>query len=154
MVPSNDVKDALNVRGAIAFAQRTGKRLHWYHALDEVSGRRVSNLSLINRLQCLHSGQMNSRMGCIPLVIGMLVMINLNFDVEGGVVNGCAGVLRSVRYRKGINSERHAVSCVVDAPSLSGENLPCLQPCEVVALEDTVELEFRDNYSGKKCKVK
>ena len=136
------------------FAQRTGKRLHWYHALDEVSGRHVLNLSLINQLQSLHSGQTNSRMGCISLVIGMPVMINSNFDVEGGVVNGCAGVLRSVRYRKGVNGERHAVSCVVDAPSSSGENLPCLRPHEVVALEDTVDLEFRDNYSGKKCKVK
>ena len=154
IVPSNDVKDALNIRGTIAFAQQTGRQLHWYHAIDEVGGKPVSNLDLISRLKALHSGQTNSRLGCIPLVIGMPVMINSNFDVEAGIVNGCTGVLKSIRYRKGVNGERHAVSCVVNAPGSSGENLPGLQSNEVVALQDTVDLEFRYKHSGKKCKVK
>ncbi|KAI0038038.1 hypothetical protein FA95DRAFT_1470773, partial [Auriscalpium vulgare] len=34
IVAENVVKDALNQRAAIAFAERTGRPLHWYHAVD------------------------------------------------------------------------------------------------------------------------
>ncbi|KAI0038800.1 hypothetical protein FA95DRAFT_1471185, partial [Auriscalpium vulgare] len=34
IVAENVVKDALNQRAALAFAERTGRPLHWYHAVD------------------------------------------------------------------------------------------------------------------------
>ncbi|EIM85240.1 uncharacterized protein STEHIDRAFT_60036, partial [Stereum hirsutum FP-91666 SS1] len=34
IVSNNAVKDALNVKATIAFAQRTGKALHWYYSTD------------------------------------------------------------------------------------------------------------------------
>ncbi|KAF8438098.1 hypothetical protein L210DRAFT_3312603, partial [Boletus edulis BED1] len=34
IVYNNEVKDALNERAAIAFAQRTGTPLHWYECID------------------------------------------------------------------------------------------------------------------------
>ncbi|KAF8123345.1 hypothetical protein EV363DRAFT_1106481, partial [Boletus edulis] len=34
IVYNNEVKDALNERAAIAFAQRTGMPLHWYECID------------------------------------------------------------------------------------------------------------------------
>ncbi|KAJ7094148.1 hypothetical protein C8R44DRAFT_581449, partial [Mycena epipterygia] len=58
----------------------------------------------------------NQRLGMIPLVIGMPVMITQNFDVEGGVVNRCTGKLVSVRYRFRDDGKRIALSCVIEAP--------------------------------------
>jgi hypothetical protein len=37
-------------------------------------------------------------MGKLLLVISMPVMICKNFDVKGGVVNGCIGMLKSIYY--------------------------------------------------------
>ena len=43
-------------------------------------------------------------------------MISQNFDVPGGVVNGCSGTLKSVRSRLDEKGRRHAISCVIEAP--------------------------------------
>jgi hypothetical protein len=111
IVSENSTKDAFNIKAAHAFAKRTGRPLHWYHASDTVGRNKpqaVSNPDLIRHLQGMDSGATNSRLGKIPLVIGMPVMISQNFDVHGGVVNGCYGSLRSVRYRVDRNGNRHA----------------------------------------------
>ncbi|KAG1837383.1 hypothetical protein DFJ58DRAFT_668945, partial [Suillus subalutaceus] len=65
----------------------------------------------------LHSGSTSQRLGRIPLVIGMLVMIGQNFDISAGIVNGCIGNLHSIRYSVDVNGQRHAMSCVVHTPS-------------------------------------
>ncbi|KAJ3911582.1 hypothetical protein F5877DRAFT_55152, partial [Lentinula edodes] len=90
----------------------------------------------------MDSGQTNHRLGRIPLVIGMPIMITQNFDVQGGVVNGCHGVLKSIRYRLDEQGRRHAISCVVSAPKTSAEAaLPYLEhKTDVVALEDKISL--------------
>ncbi|KAH7906695.1 hypothetical protein BJ138DRAFT_1162005 [Hygrophoropsis aurantiaca] len=58
----------------------------------------------------------------------MPVMFTLNFDVESGIVNGCTGTLKSIRYRTDSEGRRHAVSCVVDTPNVTGASLPDLFP--------------------------
>ncbi|KAJ4493163.1 hypothetical protein C8J55DRAFT_394788, partial [Lentinula edodes] len=80
----------------------------------------------------------------IPLVIGMPIMIMQNFDIQGGVVNGCHGVLKSIRYRLDDQGCRHAISCVVSASNISAETaLPYLDhKTDVVALEDKISLLF------------
>ncbi|KAJ7751380.1 hypothetical protein B0H16DRAFT_1243404, partial [Mycena metata] len=82
----------------------------------------------------------NSRLGRIPLVIGMPVMISQNFDVQGGVVNGCTGTLISVRYQVGGDGKRYALSCVVDAPDTTPGILPDLPNHHVVSLRDTTKI--------------
>ncbi|KAJ7649267.1 hypothetical protein B0H17DRAFT_852450, partial [Mycena rosella] len=86
----------------------------------------------------------NSRLGMIPLVIGMPVMIAQNFDVPGGVVNGRSGILKSVRYRVDAEGNRHAISCVVEAPDTSPGIIDGLPDHHVVALQDTVSITFKD----------
>ncbi|KAF8064263.1 hypothetical protein FPV67DRAFT_1399581, partial [Lyophyllum atratum] len=81
-------------------------------------------------------------LGRLPLVIGMPVMICQNFDVEGGVVNGCAGTLKKIRYRVDNEGDRHAISCVVQAPTTTGAVLPHLDEHDVAVLEDTTEMSF------------
>ncbi|KAF9053997.1 hypothetical protein BDP27DRAFT_1141204, partial [Rhodocollybia butyracea] len=82
--------------------------------------------------------------GCLPLVIGMPVMITQNFDVESGVVNGCQGTLSKIRYRVDAYGNRHAISCVVRAPTTtSNELLPFMETeHDVAVLEDSVKLTF------------
>lgn len=154
IVSDNDVKDALNEKAAEAFAQQTGRELHWYYASDKRNGKEINDEALKTKLGSLHSGQTHHRLGKIPLVIGMPVMISQNFDVGAGVVNGCTGVLKDVRYRVGSDGRRHAISCVVYAPSTTGESLPYLADRHVVALEDSVDMDFVHPYSKRRCRVK
>ncbi|KAJ4464237.1 hypothetical protein C8J55DRAFT_405368, partial [Lentinula edodes] len=86
----------------------------------------------------------NQRLGRIPLVIGMPVMITHNFDVQSGVVNGCHGILKSIRYRLDSQGRQHAISCVISTQSINADSpLPYLDDAkDVVALEDKVSLSF------------
>ncbi|THU92917.1 hypothetical protein K435DRAFT_671219, partial [Dendrothele bispora CBS 962.96] len=92
----------------------------------------------------MDSGKTRQRMGKLPLVLGMPVMITHNFDVASGIVNGCVGTLKSIRYQLGKSGKRHAISCVVSSPSDTATTvpLPHLNNSEFVALKDTVELSF------------
>ncbi|KAJ7086285.1 hypothetical protein C8R43DRAFT_826701, partial [Mycena crocata] len=83
-----------------------------------------------------------SRLGMIPLVIGMPVVICQNFDVAGGVVNGCVGKLVSVRYETGQDGKRYAISCVVEAPDTNPGILPDLPDHHVVSLRDTTNISL------------
>ncbi|TFK91097.1 hypothetical protein K466DRAFT_441083, partial [Polyporus arcularius HHB13444] len=87
----------------------------------------------------LHSGNTGQRLGRIPLVLGMPVIISQNFDVNGGVVNGTIGRLAQIRYRTDrSNGRRYLKSCVVRLPELGGEALHSLQPGDYPVMEDTV----------------
>ncbi|KAJ3724888.1 hypothetical protein C8R42DRAFT_560325, partial [Lentinula raphanica] len=83
----------------------------------------------------------NYRVGRLPLVIGMPVIVGSNYDVPAGIVNGTQGVLRKVRYWIDDIGDRHLVSCVVHCPHLRDfQNLPNLQKNEVAVMEDTVSM--------------
>ncbi|KAJ7763348.1 hypothetical protein B0H16DRAFT_1311103, partial [Mycena metata] len=91
----------------------------------------------------MDSGKTNNRLGRLPLVIGMPVMIAQNFDVPGGVVNGCVGKLVSVRYHLGPDGKRYALSAVIEAPDTTPGIIPELPLHHVVSLRDTVKLYFK-----------
>ena len=91
VVSENAQKDALNIRAAEAFARKTNQPLHWYHAIDTQQRNIVTDPTLNVYLEKLNSGVTNQRLGKIPLVIGIPVMIAQNYDVENGIVNGCTG---------------------------------------------------------------
>jgi hypothetical protein len=114
----------------------------------------VSDNSLKDRLMRLHSGQTNQRLGRIPLVLGMPVMMSTNFDVDAGVVNGCTGILKQILYRTDSDGKHHTISCVVHAPNMTGDHMPGLPQHYVVALEDTIEMKFIHPHSKRKCKIR
>lgn len=153
IVATNAMKDALNERATKAFAARTGRALHWYYAVDKRRGKAVTDVALRDHMIGLESGKTNQRLGRIPMVIGMPVMIMQNFDVPSGVVNGCKGTLTKIRYRIDNDGRRHAISCVIRAPQTSFQTpLPFLADKElVVALEDTNSMSFVYKPSGKRC---
>ncbi|KAJ7061432.1 hypothetical protein C8F01DRAFT_930684, partial [Mycena amicta] len=82
----------------------------------------------------------NQRLGKIPLVIGMPVMMTQNFDVANGVVNGSRGILRRIRYTVDTQGNRHATSCVVNIPDMEGPALEGLPEKHAAIMEDKVEM--------------
>ncbi|KAI0750597.1 hypothetical protein BC629DRAFT_1268657, partial [Irpex lacteus] len=76
------------------------------------------------------------RLGRIPLVLGMKVIVSQNFDVTAGIVNGSIGVLKRIRYRLNDKGERVLTSCVV---SLEDEepNIPGMAANDAPILADT-----------------
>ncbi|KAF8167651.1 hypothetical protein B0H34DRAFT_641518, partial [Crassisporium funariophilum] len=81
-------------------------------------------------------------MGKIPLVVGMPVMIAQNYDVEGGVVNGCTGILKKIRYQTDREGRRYATSCIVESETITGDILPSLGPNQAAVLQDTIDMTF------------
>jgi hypothetical protein len=90
----------------------------------------------------LNSGKTNMRLGKIPLVIGMPIIVSQNFDVEGGIVNGSTGILKKVRYSLNDDNQLVLRSCIVEISQSSDEALPNLRPHEIPIIEDSVELRF------------
>ncbi|KAF8204731.1 hypothetical protein BJ912DRAFT_827724, partial [Pholiota molesta] len=82
----------------------------------------------------------NQRLGKIPLVLGMPVMITQNYDVENGIVNGCTGILKKIRYREDNQGNRYATSCVIESETFTGEPLTGLHPRQAVVLQDTTDM--------------
>ena len=153
IVSDNATKDALNTRLAAKFAADTGQKLEWYYSTDKRAGNTLTDPQLKETLQQLHSGQTNYRLGKIPLVKGMPVLINQNFDVEGGIVNGSTGTIESIRYRTDENGDRHLISCTVLVQDCTDDALPHLQPYHIPILEDTVDMTFIHPFSKRKCTI-
>ena len=154
IVSNNECKDALNVRATAEFAANNNKPMHWYYASDTRGNKNIEDEKLQHHLESMHSGKTNQRMKKIPLVIGMPVMICQNFDVEHGVVNGCTGKLKKVRYHTDIKGHRHALSCVIEAPNTTGSPLTGIDKQSVVVLQDTTDMKFIHPYSHKICTIK
>jgi hypothetical protein len=154
IVSNNECKDALNIKATADFATKTGRPMHWYYALDTRGGKEIQDERLHQHLETMHSGKTNQRLKRIPLVIGMPVIICQNFDVEHGVVNGCTGTLKRIRYRTDQNGNRHALSCIVGAPTTSGTPLHGLERQSVAVLRDTTEMRFIHPFSHKTCTIK
>lgn len=154
IISQNESKDVLNNAAAIAFAKRSGRKLHWYYAVDRHDGRLLEDVNLVSHLRHMNSSVTNYRLGRLPLVIGMPVMVASNFDVENGIVNGCSGILESVRYWVDDNGERHALSCVVRSDCITGAALPRLNEHEAVVLADDKPIHFVHPASNKKCTIR
>ncbi|KAI0717166.1 hypothetical protein C8Q76DRAFT_573189, partial [Earliella scabrosa] len=87
----------------------------------------------------LHSGETNQRLGKIPLVIGMPVIVSHNFDVHSGVVNGSIGRLKKVRYQVDQETgERYLRSCIVHLPNIHASPLSQLETGDFPIMEDNV----------------
>jgi hypothetical protein len=160
IVTNNATRDAINRRAAEAFAEQTSSQLHWYHAIDTHRKAKITDASLIQKLEEQHSGQTKHRLRKIPLVIGMPVAVNHNFDVPAGVVNGSYGILRKIRYFTDEGGLRYLKSCVVEIDDSDAVNVPHLPAHHFPILPDTTELKFEHGASikdallnGNKCRL-
>ena len=154
IVSDNATKDAINEQAARAFAKNTGQQLHWYHASDRYRGKPILDEAVLARLQQLPSGRTAHRLGAIPLVIGMPVIISQNFDVAGGVVNGSIGTLAKIRYTTDKSTDRrHLVSCVIRLPDTTAPGMSGLEDKQFPVLQDTVKMSFKHPYTGKQLTV-
>ena len=134
------------------FAWRTGQCVHWYHVTDTYRGQPIEDAAIIDLLDTLPSNKTSGRLGALPLVLGMPVVITKNFDVMGGVVNGSKGVLHKVHYCVGDYGKKYLTSCVVELPELTTDPLPNLPAGLVAVLPNKVEMKsLRHPNSGRIC---
>lgn len=147
----NSVKDILNLYATISYAARNKKRMHLYYADDFRAGDLVTDEPLRDYLHALHTGK-TKYMGMLPLAIGMRVQFLHNYDVSGGIVNGCEGILKKIRYTTDKYGRRHATSCVVLVESSSCSTMPHLVEHEVVALRESVDFTIRNPKTKKTVK--
>lgn len=153
IVSNNEVKDMINEAAAQTFACKTGQLLHWYFCQD-FANRKPVDSTIRSSIKKLHSGKTGYRLGRLPLVITMPVMITQNINVQSGIVNGCIGMLVHIHYMTDNEGQQHAVSCVVHTPSSSGDNLVHLPPFHSVVLEDTVDVALTQPHSKQVFKFK
>lgn len=91
IVSENATKDALQLK-------------HLLNKLVDISSgtthnrKQISDPMLKQHLLSMTSNNTGHRLGHIPLVIRMAVMIMTNFDVSNSVINGRMGTLKSVPY--------------------------------------------------------
>jgi hypothetical protein len=154
IVANNATRDALNVKATEAFAQRTGRAMHWYHARDTHKKALITDPELVETLESQHSGQTKHWLRRIPLVMGMPVSINQNFDVKAGVVNGSWGYLRHVRHSTDSEGKRHLNSCVVEISGCDTVEVNHLPNGHFPVLPDVTELRFEHAASHKRCVIK
>ena len=154
IVSNNAVRDAINFRATKAFAERSGKELHWYHAIDTHKKSLITDPAVVESLEGQHSGQTKHRLRRVPLVLGMPVAVNQNFDVRAGVVNGSWGFLRDVRYWTDEDGRRHMKSCIVEIPGSDAIEMPHLPAHHFPILPDTTDITFEHTASHKRCIIK
>ena len=155
IVSENAVKDAINMRATIAFAERTHQAVEWFDAVDTYRGAKITDPRIREYLLSQPSGKTGQRLGRLPLVFGMPIIVNQNFDIEGGLVNGSLGYLREYRFRTDEDNVRILTSCIVEIPDLTCESLPHLPPKHVAIISDAVEMRsIVHPVSGQRCTMK
>ena len=154
IVSNNKAKDWINIQCTKAFTARMGRALHYYHAVNHQGGQIIEHGVLKDHLKNLHMGKIEQRLGLLPLVIGMPVMICANFDVCNEIVNGCTGTLEEVRYTTDNDGNHHTHACIISLPDSQGSSLTNLSIGEVLVLEDTCAMMFTNPHSHKRCSIK
>lgn len=151
----NAQKDAMNEKACQHFARQTGQKLHYYYADDRHKGGVVEDEALIEKLGSLHSGKTKYRLGRLPLVIGMPVLVSQNFDVEGGVTNGSRGTVKRIRYSIQPDTKRRILkSCIVHIPDSSPVPLPNLTPHEMPIVADITTLSLVVPRTNRHCSIR
>ncbi|KAI0821062.1 hypothetical protein BC629DRAFT_1457923, partial [Irpex lacteus] len=94
------------------------------------------------------SSSTEQRLGKLPLVLGMRVIVSQNFDVNGGIVNGSTGILKRIRFKLDDNGDRVLTSCVV---TLDDETpaLPGFEPSDAPILADVRSFTIKHPFSGR-----
>jgi len=149
IVYTNAIKDAINIEATMAFARWTGQQFHWYHAVDMYHGKTIEDAAIVSLLDTLPSNKMGGRIGALPLVLGMPIVVTENFDVVGDIVNGSTGVLRKVRYQID-DDKRYLTSCIIELADAKADVLPNLLLKHIAILPNEVEMKaFQHLISGR-----
>ena len=143
IVSDNTSKDAINNQMAQLFASRSGQTLQWYMAEDTKNGLAITDNSTLQIISLLHSGKTHGRLRRIPLVINMPVMITTNIDVQGGIVNGSIGTVRSISYKSLPNGERSLSHCIVYLPNATAPALPHLAAHEYPIMLESMYICYK-----------
>ena len=155
IVSENAVKDAINVRATQAFAERTQQTVQWFEAIDTYFGAKLTDPDVREYMLAQPSGKTGQRLGKFPLVLGMPVIVNQNFDLGSGLVNGSFGYLREFRFSQDEHGVRTLKSCIVEVPDVNCNPLPHLPPGHVAIISDTVGMRpIIHPASGKSCTMR
>ncbi len=155
IVSDNACKDALNAKAAQDFSHNTGRPLRWFYAQDFHSGQLITERDLVEKLRAQHSGKTNHRLGKLPLVEGMPVIVSQNYDVNGGVVNGTIWVLRKVRTVQDRTSGEYLLkSCIISIKDVHCSAMTNLPEGDLPILQDVVDMTFKHKHSNRKCVIK
>ncbi|TFK60572.1 hypothetical protein BDN72DRAFT_721349, partial [Pluteus cervinus] len=84
------------------------------------------------------------RLGRIPLVLNMPVLISQNLDVELGVVNGSVGYVRSIRFYRDGKGRRRLSCVIVEVPDAKNAAIDGLPPNHFPVAVDTIDLKLRN----------
>ena len=124
------------MRATLAFAEQTRQTVQWFDATDTYRGAKITDPRVCEYLLAQASGKTGLQLGKVPIVLGMPVIINQNFDVEGGLVNGSFGHLRDYQFQNDENGIRTLTSCIVEIFDFATEPLPHLPPQYVTIISD------------------
>lgn len=150
----NAMKDALNCITVTSFAALMQREVVYYNARDHRGSTPIQNEELKDWLLNLDSGATKYLLGRLPLVEGMPVIIGENYDINGGIVNGSNGFLKSVQFQEDDDGTCFATSAIVLVPDCSDDHLPHLDCHEVAILAETVDIHKKNPSDGKMVKWK
>ena len=154
IVCNNSTKDAINLAMANSFAQKNNQRLISFTSFDENNGMPLTDRSLLNIVDVLHSGKTSGRLKNLPLCLGMPVMVTTNIDVPGGIVNGSMGTIRSFDYKTLSNGEHILNHCIVHIPTATAAQMPGLGDHEYPIMPDTIYIRVRASKSKQMITIK
>ncbi|KAF9034889.1 hypothetical protein BJ165DRAFT_1356046, partial [Panaeolus papilionaceus] len=90
----------------------------------------------------MHGSSVAYRNTCIPLVIGMPIMLISNLDIPGGAINGTMGTLKSVRYTTDEAGNRFLQSVIINSNSVTAPALPGLDKGDIACAQDHHKLNL------------
>ena len=92
------LRDLYNEFKAKEYAQRTGKQLHYYLAVDKIKKNRLQGEQRLRVCQ-IRCKDGKEALGRLPLIVRMPVMITENLSMQNKIVNGSEGVVKKIIYR-------------------------------------------------------
>lgn len=135
------MRDRWNLEAAKSHATRFKRELHSYIASDLMGGEAVTGALKDALLDYPSSTKTRDRLGKLPLVVGMRVMILHNILTSVGVVNGAEGTIERILYDETLSGERVASVVFVKVEG-AVVNIPGLEPGVVPVFPDTVTMNL------------
>lgn len=134
IVAEKTLRDAINVKMAIAKASTAGKPLHYFVAVDKRHGKPFEG-DQRRKMLTLRSSLTHDSLGQLPLFEGMKVMITDNIDIGHKTVNGAEGVVQHIKWDDMADGTKIATCVYVHVPG-SGLNFKDI-PIDVVPVFPT-----------------
>lgn len=154
----NSVKDVLNLRLSKKFAEDNKITYQEYASRDTFAGKPIQDAQMVALLENLHTGKTGQLMKKLPLIEGMPVSVNQNYDVASGIVNGTDGYLKRVHYSISSDGSRTATSAVITVPGYDGPEMEGLEANEIVVFPETRSIDLHipasAGYSRTRISVK